>query len=297
MGITEGRAAGEPLGSVRQSERKKLLPILIISVVALSLLYLFHYFAPLEIASVTFYAGVTISIVGVLCLIKPIWWLGIRKRKVAALVILLGVALLPAGLFWPAGSRRIAARESRLDDFMPDYHFSERHEVRVRANTAKVKAAIEKVTFDELRVYHALMRVRGLAAGRNVKTNAIGQKRVLEVLLNPASGFIKLDEDSQEIVFGMAGRPWAAGRPLRWESKEAFQAFNAPHSVKIVCNLRVEDEGGGWSRIVTETRIRATDDSARRTMGMYWRMVYPGSGMIRRNWLNAIRDRAESPGI
>ncbi|MCA1563325.1 MAG: hypothetical protein LC804_24755 [Acidobacteria bacterium] len=42
----------------------------------------------------------------------------------------------------------------------------------------------------------------------------------------------------------------------------------------------------------TETRIWATDESARRRFGMYWRVIYPGSALIRRMWLRAIRKRA-----
>jgi hypothetical protein len=245
---------------------------------------------------VTFYAGVVIGLAGLLCLIKPLWWLGIRSRKVAALVVPLAVVLALAGLYWPAGGVHVQARQSRLDDFMPDYHFYERHEVRVHATPDRVNIAMRQVTFDDLLVYHALMRVRSLAYARNVKTAALGQKRVLGTLPNPSKGSIRLHEDNREIVIGLAGRPWASGPRLRWESVEAFQAFDAPNSVKIVANFRVEDEGGGWSRVVTETRIRATDESARRTMGVYWRMIYPGSGMIRRALLNAIRARAESAG-
>ena len=60
-------------------------------------------------------------------------------------------------------------------------------------------------------------------------------------------------------------------------------------------NFRMEDEGGGWTRLTTETRIYATDASARRRFAAYWRLIYPGSALIRRTWLRAIRERAEGP--
>jgi hypothetical protein len=295
MGIVQDTATQHSAGAARRFGKQTVVPFIIVASVCIGLLCLFHYFVPLEIASVTVYAGIVIGLGGFVCLVKPIWWLGIRRRKVAALVILAGAALAVVGLFWPAGLIRTSARQSRLDNFMPEYHFSERHEARVHADQARVKAAIQDVTFDELRVYHALMRIRGLAYGRSVKTAAIGQRRVLDSVSNPASGFVVLDRDSQEIVFAMAGRPWASGRLTHYDSREAFQAFNAPDSVKIAANFRLEDQGGGWCRVITETRIQATGDSARRTMGVYWRLIYPGSGMIRRAWLNAIRARAERP--
>jgi hypothetical protein len=62
------------------------------------------------------------------------------------------------------------------------------------------------------------------------------------------------------------------------------------------CGLvRIEDAGAGHCRVTTETRVQATDKAARSTMSKYWRLIYPGSGLIRRAMLDAIRVRAEAP--
>jgi hypothetical protein len=45
--------------------------------------------------------------------------------------------------------------------------------------------------------------------------------------------------------------------------------------------------------LTTETRIYATDTSARKKFAAYWRVIYPGSALIRVMWLRAIRGRAE----
>jgi hypothetical protein len=55
----------------------------------------------------------------------------------------------------------------------------------------------------------------------------------------------------------------------------------------------VEDAGGGVSRLVTQTRIHATDPAAQRRFAAYWRVIYPGSALLRVTWLRAIRARAE----
>jgi hypothetical protein len=61
-------------------------------------------------------------------------------------------------------------------------------------------------------------------------------------------------------------------------------------------NFHLEDEDRG-TRLVTETRVRATDAAAERRFAAYWRLIYPGSAFIRRMWLDAIRRKAEStPG-
>jgi hypothetical protein len=54
------------------------------------------------------------------------------------------------------------------------------------------------------------------------------------------------------------------------------------------------DVGDGATKVVTETRILATDATAQRRFGWYWRLVYPGSMIIRVMWLRAIKRRAET---
>jgi hypothetical protein len=54
-----------------------------------------------------------------------------------------------------------------------------------------------------------------------------------------------------------------------------------------------EDAANGGCWVSTETRIYATDSAARRRFGAYWSVVAPGSALIRRMWLRAIKARAE----
>jgi hypothetical protein len=58
-------------------------------------------------------------------------------------------------------------------------------------------------------------------------------------------------------------------------------------------HFRAEDAGGGWSTISTETRLVAPDPATRSSLGRYWRLIVPGSGLLRRQWLDGIRRRAE----
>jgi hypothetical protein len=46
--------------------------------------------------------------------------------------------------------------------------------------------------------------------------------------------------------------------------------------------------------VTTETRVFATDAAARRSFGLYWAFIYPGSALIRHGWLRAIKLRAEA---
>jgi hypothetical protein len=52
----------------------------------------------------------------------------------------------------------------------------------------------------------------------------------------------------------------------------------------------------GTVRLRTETRIVISEPIARRRFALYWRAIFPGSALIRRMWLRAIRMRAERGG-
>ena len=57
-------------------------------------------------------------------------------------------------------------------------------------------------------------------------------------------------------------------------------------------NFLVTPDGPNGSLVSTETRVFANSPAARRRFAAYWRVIYPGSAIIRRMWLRAIRQRA-----
>ncbi len=59
-------------------------------------------------------------------------------------------------------------------------------------------------------------------------------------------------------------------------------------------NFIVRPDGHGGSELTTETRVHANAYAARRRFAVYWRLICPGSALIRRMWLRAIAERAAS---
>jgi hypothetical protein len=74
-----------------------------------------------------------------------------------------------------------------------------------------------------------------------------------------------------------------------------FRTWAKPGNIKVAANFLIEGSGNGGSRVVTETRIAACDPASRRRRAQYWALIYPGSGMVRRSLLEAVRLRAEKP--
>lgn len=240
--------------------------------------------------------GIAAGFVGVVSLIRPLRFLGIRTRRRAAGVIGAGALLCVAGAALPAPLRRAEGERSLIDDFAPEYQFHEFHETRVQATPGEVYQAIQNVTAEEIQLFRTLTWLRSPRRGPQTPEsilNPSAQRPILEVATT--SGFLKLAEaPGREIVVGaVVVAPPGTRRPRTGFGPPEFAALNRPGFAKATMNFRVEDQGGGWCRVTTETRVFATDPQARRRFAAYWRTIYPGSSLIRHQWLKAIRKRAE----
>jgi hypothetical protein len=170
-----------------------------------------------------------------------------------------------------------------LDEFMPEFHFNEEHSTLVAAPPERTLAAAREVTAAEMPVVRALMTVRRLGRVRS-------SGPVIDGMIH--NGFVVLADRPDELVLGVAGRFWTFNSGVTRVGPEEFAGFDAPNHARAVMDFHVQPAPGGCL-LSTETRIQATDDGARRSFGRYWRVIHPGSALIRRVWLRAVRRRAE----
>jgi hypothetical protein len=267
---------------------------LLLVVAATAALGVVHYYIPLQPAFVAAYVGIGLAAVGTVSIVRPLTFLGIRGRGRAAAVLFAGVAVTSAALLWPPSTMTASGPRERIDDFMASYSFFERHETRVKASPEQVARAVKAARFSDIPVAAVLMRIRGMASGR-FDAPPPSPKPILEAFATPGSGFLPLDASHDgEYVGGMVGRPWKAERPPRVTTPEEFLAFRTPGYIKVAFNIRWVDEGGGFTRLTTETRCAGTSEDANRVFARYWRVIYPGSAIIRRAWLSAIARIAAS---
>jgi len=106
------------------------------------------------------------------------------------------------------------------------------------------------------------------------------------------SGFVTLHEAPDELVLGGVGRFWEPTGGLRRIDAAEFGGFAEPGFAKTAFNFEIR-RSGERTLLRTETRIATTDERSRRSFARYWRVVHPGSALIRLAWLRAIRKRAE----
>jgi hypothetical protein len=213
--------------------------------------------------SVLLYCGLFAAILGAVAMLRR------RTRRRAAAIVATGVALVVIACAWPAAEEGAAAKVLLLDEIMPRWQFVERHEIRIAAPPERIYAAIRNVTAGEIRFFQVLTSIRCMGRCREKESilHAPAAKPILDVAVG--SGFRMLAADApRELVIG---------------SRVAPGAF-------AVMNFHVDGAG----LVTTETRVFARTDAARRRFAIYWRFIRPGSGIIRRSWLEAIKRRAEA---
>ena len=202
---------------------------------------------------------------------------------------LAGVALSLASLLAPAFTSRATVAASHLDAVTPEWQFREVHRRHIAAPPERVFASIRQVRADEIAFLNTLTWIRRF--GRPLPPGILnaGHEPMIDVALK--GGFIVLAEDPpRELVIGAAvvrpPGPRVALTPALFTSPP-------PGFALASMNFLVTSDGANGTWVSTETRVVATSPKARRIFAAYWRVIYPGSAIIRRMWLRAIERRAE----
>jgi hypothetical protein len=97
------------------------------------------------------------------------------------------------------------------------------------------------------------------------------------------------------VIMAGVGQPWRltnAEPPPRLGLDEVV-AFHMPGWVKIAMDIRVDATADG-SALTSETRVKATDEAARRAFRAYWTLIRIPSGLIRRIMHDAVAATAHT---
>ncbi|MBM3794144.1 MAG: hypothetical protein FJW31_08745 [Acidobacteria bacterium] len=217
-----------------------------------------------------------------------------------ALAVFLGsLAGILAVLWWPAPPSRTARGKRLIDQALPRYQFAERHRTRICASPERILASVGEVTGEEIRLLDLLFALRGFR-----RDGEDADKPLL--LAMTESGFVSLTEGAgEELLVATAGEFWRYTGPLSANHElrrqldafrgnlAGFAAWNAGGMPRAVINFIVEPADLGCQSLTTETRIGIANPEMAARFASYWRVIQPGSALLRRSWLDAIRRRAE----
>lgn len=194
-----------------------------------------------------------------------------------------------------------------LDELMPQYDVVERHRIIVHASPAVVFRAIREANLSGGPITRALLAIRAIpaaivsllksprAARAQYRDHTSTRGRVVRLRDFERAGFkVVAERAPEEMVIGLLGRFWTPRGGLCADvTAETFR--NGPPEGQALAgwNFTVVSSSDRCSELCTETRVRCAMD-ARWKFRLYWLVVRPGSGLIRRAMLNAIRREAES---
>jgi hypothetical protein len=168
----------------------------------------------------------------------------------------------------------------------------------VEADSLSTFAAIRRVDFFRSPVIAVPNRLRtwfdAFIRSREHGSAAQLEHFGFDQLLEEQGGFHLLAEEAgEELVLGFIGRWWQRGYGrVEWNAEE-FRDFSRPGYGVGAWGFTVIPYGSGATVLVTDVRVRSTDDEARRSFQRYWMVVGPFVTAMGPPVLRLIRKEAE----
>ncbi len=169
-----------------------------------------------------------------------------------------------------------------IDKFMPDYDFSEMHDIKIRAKAENVYRVLNEIDLCDSAIIRWLFRLRGLP------TSGVTLSEMRKMSFETLGA-----KENEEVLLGLAGKFWTLTGNLQKVDADNFREFDENGFAKATWNFLLE-ETGGETLLTTETRIKCLDAESRKSFGFYWTLIQPFSGLIRKEMLKTIKKKAES---
>lgn len=196
-----------------------------------------------------------------------------------------------------------------LDELMPKYDVVERHRTLVRAAPEVVYAAIHDADLAGGPLARTLTSIRlvpaAVIAFLRSPRRAMVELRERDAQRHEQGGKVRLvdferrgfrvvaERTPEELVIGLLGKFWTPRAALRATVSVDDFRTGPPSGLALAgWNFTVTRRADGLTELATETRVWCAAD-VRANFRAYWFVVRPGSGLIRREMLGAIRREAE----
>lgn len=268
--------------------------ILLALLIMFRLMYYAHFYAP----SYFFWIGIILSIVGTISIVEPVSFLFISSSEIARNVTMTGFFVSIASVLWPAAVRKSPTTNQYIDKFLPEYSFNEVHTVRIKATPDEIKKVLHETGVQDIPVIHLLMKIRGIA-DENVDMSDRASKSNFgtDTFTTPDFNFFILSDEeflTFMILKSSILTKTKTAAPPEVNSPDEFLGFDKPGYVKVAVNFRFISNGNDETLVSTETRVHGSGRVDGQRFARYWRIIYPGSAIIRRVWLDTIKRKAEA---
>ena len=172
------------------------------------------------------------------------------------------------------------APQQLIDTLLPRHTFREYHATVVNASMETVYAASKNFDLSKSRLIRWLFTLRGLPTKRMQLQDFVSD-----------IGFTPIAENRPvEHAIGF----WARYKIEPIPTPDAFLADSIAPRVKVVWNFYLTALAPHRVRLSTETRILCLTPASTITFGLYWMLIKPFSGMIRKQMLHIIKAESET---
>jgi hypothetical protein len=171
-------------------------------------------------------------------------------------------------------------KDTLIDKYLPQYTFNEFHEIVVNRPIENVYHVAKNFDLSKSKIITFLFKIRGLP------TKRLNLQNFIEDI-----GFTNLEENyPYESLVGF----WARVNITKIPSYEDFSNNSISPWLKVVWNFQFEELEKGKTKVSTETRVLCVAPITKFTFGLYWSIIKPFSGLIRKKMLKIIKDDSES---
>ena len=171
-----------------------------------------------------------------------------------------------------------------LDKFLPTFDVHARYQTLLSAPPERVYPLVLDLDWSRSPLVRWLVLLRGLGKGKIKLTQTNPQKPGFRVLA---------EEPGRELVVGMVGRFWLPAAEVQRVSPDEFIHFARQGHAKMAMNFLAEPVPGGRCLLSTETRVQCLGPQARRCFRLYWSLIGPFSGLIRKEAFRLVRRQLE----
>ena len=181
-----------------------------------------------------------------------------------------------------------------IDEYLPQYDANEVHQTVIDAPIDRVYPLVRALDLRRS-VLSPPFRLWQRAAQWMAPGSSRRDRDGLSLQNFLDHGFVLLAEQPpHEVVIGLTERV-GLGERVRPLEGEAFKNFHEPGFAKAAWNFSLHPLESSRTRLVTETRVLCNDALSRRRFRVYWRFIRMFSGMIRLEFLRALKKAAERP--
>lgn len=164
---------------------------------------------------------------------------------------------------------------------LPRADFSECHERMIASGPQRCLDAVERFRTEDDAFIRTCLTLRDLPGRMTGGKNA---HRFGMESFTPLGRI-----DNLWLGYGLVGRFWQAGYGLASTERTAKAFWEADgRACRLLLTFATQPASDGVTRLVTRTEISCPDPRDRRKMTLYWLLIRPVSGIIRRRILRAV---------